>query len=276
MPGGIGSLITSAPVSPVGSSSPAPSRTRRSQPGTGRVGEPGTTGSRSIPRQLAAIAQPVSVCHQWSITGTRSFSSAQPSVSGSQRSPARKRARKPREVVAADVLALRVLLPDRPERGRCGEQRGHAVLGDRPARRRPRRACRPACPRTAPSCSRATAARRRCRSGRRPSRRRTQPSRPRRARRRRRSSSSRSGRPRGRRCRARFPSPDRSCPTCRGCTAGRWHRRRRNRQARRWRWPRPVEVAAGSSSASSCGRCRMMQRSGFASTSSIAASSSGL
>jgi hypothetical protein len=27
-------------------------------------------GRRSIPRQLAAIGQPVSVCHQWSITGT--------------------------------------------------------------------------------------------------------------------------------------------------------------------------------------------------------------
>jgi hypothetical protein len=39
--------------------------------------------------QLAAIAHPVSVFHQWSITGTWSFSCAQRSVSGSQRSPAR-------------------------------------------------------------------------------------------------------------------------------------------------------------------------------------------
>ena len=39
--------------------------------------------------QLAAIAHPVSVCHQWSITGTPSLSCAQCSVSGSQRSPAR-------------------------------------------------------------------------------------------------------------------------------------------------------------------------------------------
>ena len=87
----------------------------RPNPAPARVGEPGTTGSRSMPRQLAAIGQPVSVCHQWSITGTPSFSSAQPSVSGSQRSPARKSARKPREVVAADV---------RCPRGPAGGSRG--------------------------------------------------------------------------------------------------------------------------------------------------------
>src|SRR5882672_3485436 len=44
--------------------------------------------------QLAAMGQPVSVCHQWSMTGTRRYSSAQCSVSGSQRSPARKSVRK--------------------------------------------------------------------------------------------------------------------------------------------------------------------------------------
>src|SRR6185437_4885365 len=33
--------------------------------------------------------QPVSVCHQWSITGFFSFSSAQATVGGSARSPAR-------------------------------------------------------------------------------------------------------------------------------------------------------------------------------------------
>jgi hypothetical protein len=44
--------------------SPSLFRTFRSQPGTGRVGEPAFTGSRSTPMQLAAIAQPVSVCHQ--------------------------------------------------------------------------------------------------------------------------------------------------------------------------------------------------------------------
>ena len=39
--------------------------------------------------------QPVSVCHQWSITGTASFSSAHLIVSGSARSPARNSVRKP-------------------------------------------------------------------------------------------------------------------------------------------------------------------------------------
>ena len=47
-----------------------------------------------MPIGLAAIAQPVSVCHQWSITGTPSWASAQSSVSGSQRSPARNRVRR--------------------------------------------------------------------------------------------------------------------------------------------------------------------------------------
>jgi len=44
--------------------------------------------------QLAAIGQPVSVCHQWSITGTRSARSHQAKVSGSARSPARKSVRR--------------------------------------------------------------------------------------------------------------------------------------------------------------------------------------
>ena len=35
-----------------------------------------------------------------------------------------------REVVAADVTALRVLLPDRAKRGRRGEERANVVLGD--------------------------------------------------------------------------------------------------------------------------------------------------
>jgi len=51
------------------------------------------TGSIPRPTQLAAIDQPVSVCHQWSITGTLSCRSAQARVSGSQRSPARNRVR---------------------------------------------------------------------------------------------------------------------------------------------------------------------------------------
>ena len=79
---------------PAGTSRPSASSTRRSQPGTGRVGEPGFTGRYSMPMQLAAIDQPVSVCHQWSITGTSSFASAHSRVSGSQRSPARNSTRK--------------------------------------------------------------------------------------------------------------------------------------------------------------------------------------
>jgi hypothetical protein len=37
---------------------------RMSYPGTGFEGEPAFTGSGSMPRQLAAIGQPLSVCHQ--------------------------------------------------------------------------------------------------------------------------------------------------------------------------------------------------------------------
>jgi hypothetical protein len=65
---------------------------------------------------LPAIAQPVSVCHQWSITGTPSFSCAQTMVSGSARSPARNSERKRRDVVLADEFAGRVFLLDRAER----------------------------------------------------------------------------------------------------------------------------------------------------------------
>ncbi len=49
------------------------------------------TGSCSSPTGLPAIVQPVSVCHQWSITGTSSLSCAHSIVSGSARSPARNR-----------------------------------------------------------------------------------------------------------------------------------------------------------------------------------------
>ena len=44
---------------------------------------------RPSPTGLPPIAQPVSVCHQWSITGFLSSFSAQITVSGSARSPAR-------------------------------------------------------------------------------------------------------------------------------------------------------------------------------------------
>src|SRR5262244_1112711 len=55
--------------------------------------EPYFTGNWPKPTGLPAIAQPVSVCHQWSITGTLSSFSAHCTVSGSARSPARKRVR---------------------------------------------------------------------------------------------------------------------------------------------------------------------------------------
>jgi hypothetical protein len=95
VPGGSGSRIDTAPSTPGGTSEPDSSRIRTSYPGTGLVGDPGLIGSASRPRQFAATGQPVSVCHQWSITGTPSRSDAQWYVSGLSRSPARNSARNP-------------------------------------------------------------------------------------------------------------------------------------------------------------------------------------
>ena len=50
---------------------------RTSQPGIGFVGEPGLIGRSSSPAGFAQIAHPVSVCHQWSMTGIPSRSEAQ-------------------------------------------------------------------------------------------------------------------------------------------------------------------------------------------------------
>ena len=232
-PGGIGSFTTSAPVSPAATSLPSRSSTRRSQPGTARVGDPGFTGSRSMPEAVrgdrpARLGLPPVVDHRH----------AELLLGPAQRlriaALAREEERpESREVVVGDQLAVGILLPDRAERRRRGEERRRRRAARSRARRRPRRECRRASPRRAPSCTRAGAARRRCTSGRRPSRRRTPPSTPRPARRRRRSSSTTRARPRGRRCRARFPSAGRSCPTCRGCRAGRSPRRRRSPRARR-------------------------------------------
>ncbi len=77
MPGGIGSPMQIAPSTPAGTGAPRSSSTRTSYPGTGTVGDPGLTGIGSSPRRLATIGQPVSVCHQWSITGTPRRSVAQ-------------------------------------------------------------------------------------------------------------------------------------------------------------------------------------------------------
>ena len=93
-PGASGSLRAIEPIWPAASSRLSSSRTRTSYPGTAFVGEPAFTGSIPSPTQFAAIGHPVSVCHQWSTTGTFSLSSAQWSVSGSQRSPARNSVRK--------------------------------------------------------------------------------------------------------------------------------------------------------------------------------------
>jgi hypothetical protein len=68
-PGGRGSFTTIAPSTPAGTGSPEASRTRTSQPGSGRVGDPGLRGAASMPTGLATMGQPVLVCHKWSITG---------------------------------------------------------------------------------------------------------------------------------------------------------------------------------------------------------------
>ena len=56
-----------------------------------------------------------------------------------------------RQRAAAEQRRLGILLADRPDRGRRGEQRRARRAPRSPARTRPRRACRPACPRTGPS-----------------------------------------------------------------------------------------------------------------------------
>ena len=162
-----------------------------------------------------------------------------------------------------EQLGPGILLADRPDRGRRGEQRAARRAARSRARTRPHPASRPACPRTAPSSCRRAAARRRCRSGRRPSRRRRRPRRPRPGARRRRSPCSRRAPRRARRCRARRPSAGRSCPTCRGRRAGRSRAPGRTAPARlRPRGPSQSRSRPGVSSAASCGRCRITQCSG--------------
>ena len=56
--------------------------------------EPYLIGNFSIPAQFELIAQLVSVCHQWSITGAFESFSNHLIVSGSALSPARKRVSK--------------------------------------------------------------------------------------------------------------------------------------------------------------------------------------
>ena len=87
-----------------------------------------------MPRQFATIAQPVSVCHQWSITGTPSSSAP------SRASPGRALAGEEERAEAAQSRSspsapLGILLPDRAERGRRREHRRDAVLRDDPPER---------------------------------------------------------------------------------------------------------------------------------------------
>ncbi len=60
-----------------------------SYPQTAFVAEPGFTNICSIPRELATIGQPDSVCHQWSITGIGMCCWYHSMVALSQRSPAK-------------------------------------------------------------------------------------------------------------------------------------------------------------------------------------------
>ena len=185
------------------------------------VGEPGLVGIGSSPSRSAAIG-PAGLGLPPVVDDGDAEQAARPAVGLRVQPLARQEeVLQAGQVVRAHQLAVRILLLDGPERGRRGEHRLHAVLGDRPARTRRRRGCRPACPRRAPWCTRSAAARRRCRNGRRPSRCRRPPSRCRRAGRRTRSPCSSAAPPRGRRCRAPRPWASRSCRMCTGCTAGR-------------------------------------------------------
>ena len=106
---------------------------------------------------MPAIAQPVSVCHQWSMTGTLRLASAHLIVSGSARSPAN-------SVRMLEVIGFRmkdpwILLLDGAERHVGAVSSAETLCWRSPARRRRHRACQPACPRRRPSSLRAAAAR---------------------------------------------------------------------------------------------------------------------
>ena len=179
---------------------------------------------------MPAIAQPVSVCHQWSITGTLEHAArpTRPCRRIGALAGEEQRAEF-RQVVLREQLALRVLLLDGAERGRRGEQRDAAVLGDDP----PERAGIGRADRLALVQDRGAAVQQRrvddvgmaddpADVGGRPEH-------LARARCRRCSASTISARPCGRRCRARRPWAGRSCRTCRGCRADRSRRPARSR-----------------------------------------------
>ena len=60
------------PFSPGAHGSPSGVMTTASTPGMGMPDEPGLMGSMPRPYGLPNTGPPVSVCHMWSITGTRS------------------------------------------------------------------------------------------------------------------------------------------------------------------------------------------------------------
>ena len=195
--------------------------------------------------QLAAIGQPVSVCHQWSITGTPSRFSAHRSVGGIGALAGEEERAQRREIVLAREGPVGVLALDGADGGGRGEEGLHAVLGDDAEEGAGvRRAHRLALveDRRAAVHERAVDD---VRVADRPADVGGVPSTPRPAPRRRRSACSSAGRRGGRRCRAPPPSAARWCPTCRGCRAGRW-RRNGHAVVRRCGRQRvvPVDVAA--------------------------------
>ncbi len=91
------------------------------------MADPGLTGIGSRPRRFAAIGQPVSVCHQWSMTGTPSFSAAQLQRLGVEPLAGHEQRAEREQVVLRDLGAVRVDPLDRPQGGRRGEQRVHPL-----------------------------------------------------------------------------------------------------------------------------------------------------
>ena len=78
------------------------------------------------------MAHPVSVCHQWSMTGTSKCFSAHFDRVGVGALPGKKQGLQARQIVVFDAQALRVGPLDRAESCRRGEQGAHAVFGNDP------------------------------------------------------------------------------------------------------------------------------------------------
>ena len=89
LPGGNGNLITRVPNLPLSTSFLLLSKTFTLYPGADFPVEPGFIGNSPGSIKFPAIDQPVSVCHQWSITGIFKCFCAHFIVSGSALSPAK-------------------------------------------------------------------------------------------------------------------------------------------------------------------------------------------